>query len=121
MAFDVRVIDDLMRVATGALGTAASLRQEARSRMRDRFEQVLSRMDVVTRDEFEVVRAMAATARDEQETLAERLAALELRLAELSAPAEAGTRRRVSGEAAAGTGPKRRPASRKRVPAGDAS
>jgi BMFP domain-containing protein YqiC len=77
MSFDVRVIDDLMRVATGALGTVAGLRDEAQARMRDRFERVLSRMDMVSREEFEVVRAMAAKAREENEALAGRIAALE--------------------------------------------
>lgn len=88
MSFDVRVIDDLMRVATGALGTVAGLRDEARARMRDQFERVLSRMDVVSREEFEVVRAMAAKAREEHDALAERVAALEA-AARPAAPAKA--------------------------------
>lgn len=91
MSLDVRVIDDLMRVATGALGTVAGLRDEARARMRDQFERVLSRMDMVSREEFEVVRAMAVRAREEHEALAERIAALEA--AGHPAPAKPAARR----------------------------
>lgn len=72
-----RLLDDLARVAGGALGVAAGVREEVEARLRDQFERVLQRMDLVTREEFEAVRAMAAKARAEQEALAERLAALE--------------------------------------------
>ena len=81
-----RVLDDLARVASGALGVAAGLREEVEARLREQFERVLSRMDLVSREEFEVALAMAAKARDEQEQLSERLAALEARLAALEAP-----------------------------------
>ncbi len=77
-----RLLDDLARVTTGALGVAAGMRGEIEARLRDQFERILSRMDLVTREEFDAVKAMAAKARAEQETLHERLAALE---AELSA------------------------------------
>ncbi|MHA1601358.1 MAG: accessory factor UbiK family protein [Alphaproteobacteria bacterium] len=72
-----RLLDDLARVATGALGVAAGMRGEIEARLRDQFERVLSRMDLVTREEFDAVKAMAAKARTEQEALHERLAALE--------------------------------------------
>ena len=72
-----RLLDDLARVATGALGVAAGMRGEIEARLRDRFEKLLSNMDLVTREEFDAVKAMAAKARAEQETLAQRVAALE--------------------------------------------
>ncbi len=72
-----RLLDDLARVASGAIGVAAGVREEVEARLRDQFERILARMDLVTREEFEVVRAMAVKAREEQETLAKRLAALE--------------------------------------------
>lgn len=75
-----RLLDDLARVTTGALGVAAGMRGEIEARLRDQFERVLSRMDLVTREEFDAVKAMAAKARAEQETLHERLAALEAEL-----------------------------------------
>jgi BMFP domain-containing protein YqiC len=72
-----RLLDDLARVASGALGVAAGMREEVEARLREQFERVLSRMDMVTREEFEAVRAMAVKAREEQEALVARLAALE--------------------------------------------
>jgi BMFP domain-containing protein YqiC len=76
-----RLLDDLARVATGALGVAAGMRGEIEARLRDQFERILARMDLVTREEFDAVKAMAAKARVEQERLEDRLAALEAKLA----------------------------------------
>ncbi len=75
-----RLLDDLARVATGALGVAAGMRNEFEARLRDQFEKILTGMDLVTREEFDAVKAMAAKARTEQETLAQRVAALEAQL-----------------------------------------
>ena len=75
-----RILDDLAKVAASALGGVAGVRQEVEGRLRQQFERILANMDVVSREEFEVVRAMAAKARMEQEALAARLAALEERL-----------------------------------------
>ncbi len=72
-----RLLDDLARVATSALGVAAGMREELEARLRDQFERILSGMDLVTREEFDAVKAMAAKARAEQEDVAARLAALE--------------------------------------------
>lgn len=72
-----RLLDDLARVAAGALGVAAGVRDEAEALLRQRFERMLTNMDLVTREEFEVVKAMAVKARVEQETLAKKLAELE--------------------------------------------
>jgi BMFP domain-containing protein YqiC len=75
-----RILDDLAKVAAGAMGGVAGVRQEIEARLRQQFERVLANMDVVSREEFEVVKAMAVKARMEQEALAARLAALEERL-----------------------------------------
>jgi BMFP domain-containing protein YqiC len=72
-----KLLDDLARVASGAIGVAAGMREEVEARLRDQFERVLARMDLVSREEFEAVKAMAVKAREEQEVLSERLAALE--------------------------------------------
>jgi hypothetical protein len=53
------------------------MREEIEARLRDQFERILSNMDLVTREEFDAVKAMAAKAREEQEDLAARLAVLE--------------------------------------------
>ena len=71
------MLDDAARMANGALGTLASLRREAEAHARQQFERLIAGLDLVTRDEFEAVKAMAAKAREEQEALAARLAALE--------------------------------------------
>ena len=76
-----RLLDDLARVATGALGAFTGMREEVETRMKEQFERVLGRMNLVTREEFDAVRAMAAKARAAQEALEKRLAALEARLA----------------------------------------
>jgi BMFP domain-containing protein YqiC len=75
-----RILDDLAKVAAGALGGVSGLKQEMEARMRQQFERVLAGMAVVNREEFEAVKAMAAKAREEQEKLGARLAALEARL-----------------------------------------
>jgi BMFP domain-containing protein YqiC len=86
-----RILDDLARVATGAAGTFAGLRQEMEARLRERLESALRDMDLVTREEFEVVQAMAAKARTEQAALSEQVAALQAQLAALAAAALPGT------------------------------
>ena len=79
-----RFFDDLARVASGAASTLAGVRQELDAMVRQRFERLISDMDLVTRDEFEAVKAMAANARAEQEMLARRVTMLEEKLAALT-------------------------------------
>jgi BMFP domain-containing protein YqiC len=76
-----RFFDDLARVASGAVGAISGVRGEIESRFRDQLERVLAGMDLVSREEFEAVKAMAAKARAEQEVLEARIAELEGRLA----------------------------------------
>ena len=76
-----RVFDDLARVASGAVGALSGVRGEVESRLREQLERVLGGMDLVTREEFEAVKAMAAKARAEQEELLQRLRQIEARLA----------------------------------------
>jgi len=80
-----RFFDDMARVASGAVGALAGVRGEIEARFRDQLERILTGMDLVSREEFDAVKAMAAKAREEQELLQRRLEALEARLAE-SAP-----------------------------------
>jgi BMFP domain-containing protein YqiC len=76
-----RFFDDIARVAAGALGTLSGVKTEVETRLREQLERVLAGMDLVSRDEFEAVKAMAAKARAEQEDLARRVAELESQLA----------------------------------------
>ena len=72
-----RLLDDLAKLATGAIGTLRDARGEVEGRLREQFERILANMDVVTREEFEAVKEMAAKAREENEALAARIAKLE--------------------------------------------
>lgn len=72
-----RFFDDLARVANGALSAAAGVRAEIEQLVRQQFDRFLADRNLVTREEFEAVEAMAAKAREEQEKLAARVAELE--------------------------------------------
>src|SRR5918999_611366 len=101
-----RLLDDLARLVSGAIGAAAGVREEVESQLRQQFERIFDRMDLVTREEFEAVKAMAVKAREEQERLSERLAALE---AELVASRSARrTRKRRTARTSAGKAEPRR-------------
>jgi BMFP domain-containing protein YqiC len=78
-----RFLDELSKLLTDAAGAAQGMRREVESLMRTQGERILREMDVVQREEFEVVKEMAARARDENEQLRTRLAALEAALSEL--------------------------------------
>jgi BMFP domain-containing protein YqiC len=100
MQTENRLLDDLARMANGALNTLSGLRDEIENRVRERVERMLADMDMVPRDEFEAIKAMAQKARAEQEDLAVRVAELERRVAELtgaaSPPREPAPRRRTA-------------------------
>ncbi|RBP15613.1 BMFP domain-containing protein YqiC [Roseiarcus fermentans] len=76
-----RFFDDLSRLMTDAAGLADGAKREAQTFAKSQLERMMAGMDVVSREEFEAVREMAAKARDENETLAARIAALEAKLA----------------------------------------
>ena len=80
MQTENRLLDDLARVATGALGALTGVRDEIEARLKEQVERVLGRMNLVRREEFDAVQAMASKARAAQEALEERVAALEARL-----------------------------------------
>jgi BMFP domain-containing protein YqiC len=75
-----RLFDDLSRLITDAAGLAEGARREVETVVKAQFERLLAGMDVVTREEFEAVKEMAAKARSENEALAARIAALEAKL-----------------------------------------
>lgn len=76
-----RLLDDVAKLMTDAAGMANGVRREAETAVRSQAERLLSTMNVVTREEFEAVRDMAALARDENEALKKRIAILEARMA----------------------------------------
>jgi len=80
MQSENRIFDDVARMASGALNMLTGLKNEVEGMVRNQMESWMSGMKLVTREEFEVARQMAATARDEQEALKARIAALEAQL-----------------------------------------
>ncbi len=82
MQTENRFFDDFARLTSGMAGLAAGFRQEIEQVVRARMQSVLADMDLVPREDFEAVRAMAEKARLEQEQLSARLAELEAKLAE---------------------------------------
>ncbi|MEA2759720.1 MAG: hypothetical protein QOH65_2333 [Methylobacteriaceae bacterium] len=72
-----RILDDLARLVTDAAGVAQGVRREAETLARAQLDRLISSMDLVSREEFEAVRDMAALAREENEALKKRIAVLE--------------------------------------------
>lgn len=79
MQSDNRIFDDLVKFMNGAVGTLAGAGREAEQGARARAREWIGGLDFVSRDEFEVVKAMAVAARDENDALKARLDALETR------------------------------------------
>jgi len=77
MQSENRFFDDLSKVINGAAGTFAGMGREFESNARAKAREWMAGMDFVSREEFEAVKEMAATAREEVETLKARLDALE--------------------------------------------
>jgi len=84
MQSENHLISDLVKLANAAAGTAAGMAREAREGARERVRGAMGGLDFVSREEFDAVKDMAARAREENLALADRLAALEARLAERS-------------------------------------
>lgn len=72
---------DLAKLLNSAAGTVAGAGREARESARERLREAMGGLDFVSREEFDAVKDMAAKAREENEALSERIAALEAALA----------------------------------------
>ncbi|MFL6733761.1 MAG: accessory factor UbiK family protein [Sphingomicrobium sp.] len=81
MQSENRMFDDLVKMMNGFAGTMAGMGREAESSMREKMREFVGGADFVGRDEFDAVKAMAAAARDENEILKARIAALEAKVA----------------------------------------
>jgi BMFP domain-containing protein YqiC len=75
-----RFFDEMARLMNDAAGAAQGVRREFETLVRTQAERFLGELDVVKRDEFEAVKEMARLAREENEELKTRIAALEARL-----------------------------------------
>ena len=81
MQTDNRLLDDLAKVASGALGSITGVRHEVEMHVQQRLERILARMNLVPRDEFEAMKEVAQAAREAQVRLEARVSDLEQRLA----------------------------------------
>jgi BMFP domain-containing protein YqiC len=72
-----KIMEDISQLMTNAMGVAQGAKEEAETAMKSLMDRWLADRDFVTRDEFEAVRAMAQKAREENEALKARIAALE--------------------------------------------
>jgi BMFP domain-containing protein YqiC len=77
MQSENRLFDDFVKVMNGAAGTLAGMTREAQAAMQERFREWIGGLDLVKREEFEAVKAMAVAAREENEALRARIEALE--------------------------------------------
>jgi len=81
MQSENRLFDDFVKMMNGMAGTFAGMGREAEASAREKMREWMAGSDFVGRDEFEAVKAMAAAARDENEILKSRIAALEAKVA----------------------------------------
>jgi len=80
-----RLLDDLAKVAGGAMETLGGVRNEVQGMVSQQRDRLVAELDLVPREEFEAVQAMAAAARSENDALSARLTELEARIAKLEA------------------------------------
>ena len=72
-----KLFEDLAKMINGAAGTFAGMGREAEGSMRDKMREWVGGLDMVSREEFDAVKAMAAAARDDNDALTKRIATLE--------------------------------------------
>lgn len=77
MQSENRLFDDFVKVMNGAAGTIAGMGREAENAFRERMREWVGGLDMVSREEFEAVKAIAIAAREESAALKSRIEALE--------------------------------------------
>ncbi len=77
MQNESRFFDDVAKLATNAAGALSGVRDELDTLLRQQAERLIAQMDLVSREEFDAVKAMAQKAREENEALKARIEALE--------------------------------------------
>ena len=71
-----RILDDIAKTATGLAGGITNIKGEVDDALKSKIERIISELDMVSREEFEVVRKMASLAREENETLKKQISTL---------------------------------------------
>ena len=106
MQSENRLFDDFVKVMNGAAGTLAGMGREAEGAFRERMRDWIGGLDMVSRDEFEAVKAIAIAAREEAQALRAQIAALETAKAAGGAgPAPRGRKSSPGGAGASGANP----------------
>ena len=77
MQSENRLVDDFVKVMNGAAGTLAGMGREAEGAFRERVREWMGGIDMISREEFEAVKAIAVAAREENQALKSRLDALD--------------------------------------------
>ena len=80
-----KIFDDIAKVTGGAVSTLSGIKTELENLVRQQIERILGDADMVPREEFEVVKAMASKARSKQEEMEKRILQLE-KITKLSVP-----------------------------------
>jgi BMFP domain-containing protein YqiC len=86
MQSEKRIFDDISKVLTGMAGTVAGMGREAEAAFKERTREWAGGLDLVSREEFDAVKQMAATARAEAEELKARIAKIEAAAGVKAAP-----------------------------------
>ncbi|MBC8339244.1 MAG: accessory factor UbiK family protein [Rhodospirillales bacterium] len=107
-----KIFDDLAKVAGGAASTLSGLKGEVENLVRHQIERLLRDADMVPRDEFDAVKAVAAKARTEQEALEKRVRELEKKLG-IKAPVKAKAKVKPQAKTKAKTKPGAKPKAKK--------
>ena len=76
-----KILDDIAKVANGAVSTLVGVKSEAEAVVRQQLDRLISELDLVPRDEFEAIKAVAIKARTEQAKQEKRIVALEATIA----------------------------------------
>ena len=71
-----KILDDIAKTATGLAGGITNIKGEIDDVIKDKIQRIMSEMDIVSREEFEVVRKMASLAREENEALKKQISTL---------------------------------------------
>ena len=77
MQKDSKIFDDFAKLASGAVGTFADIKNEVEAIIMDKIEKIISRMKLVKREEFDIIKLMIEQSRLEQEKLNQKISELE--------------------------------------------
>jgi BMFP domain-containing protein YqiC len=77
-----RLLDEMARLMNDATSVAQGVKREAEGVFRSQMERIVADLDLVKREDFDIVREMAAQAKAENEALKKRIEALEGMLGE---------------------------------------